>query len=159
MRHRPPPHIADRAVAALRRHGLVWLLLLVLPLHGLSAAIIQLIGQRHFHDSVPSHALGRVLWQPERDAVLASSRHDHAHAMLQRHHHGRDDASVIALDPLLPDAVVTDGSASAAAPSLLAPPPHARLFASRLGHSPWRAGESGWFVGWSSPPMERPPKA
>jgi hypothetical protein len=157
MRHRPPPHIADRAVAQLRRHGLVWLLLLALPLHGLSAALIGLIGQRHFHDTVSAHALGRALWQADADTVDAD-RHAHQHSALQRHRHERSDAAVIALDPLLPESGL-DAGTSGAAPSMLAPPPVAHVFARDDGHVPWSLRDTGWFVSWSSEPLERPPKA
>ena len=141
MRHRPRPHIADRAVAALRRHGFVWLLLLALPLHGLSAAMIGLLGQRHFHE-----------------AVQHDVHHAQAHAALQRHHHGRDDASVVAFDPPSLDGVLADAGASGAAPSMLAPPPGARIAARTTGHTPWSARDTGRFVSWSSQPPERPPK-
>jgi len=161
MRHRPPPHIADRAVAALRRHGLVWLLLLLLPLHGLSAALIGLLGQRHFHEVAPSHAMGRVLWQSEGDAVNAVSgdAHAHAHTVAQRHHHRAEDATVVSLDPLQADEAVAEAGASSAAPSMLAPPPGFGLTVRAAGHLPWSARHTGWFVSWSSQPPERPPKA
>lgn len=154
MRQSPPPHIADRAVAALRRRGLLWLLLLAMPLHGLSAAMIGLLGQRHFHDAVPAHALGRALWQP---GVDVDTRHDHAHGALQRHHHARDVSGVIALDPWSPEAGIDVGSSSAA-PSMLAPPPSARLLVHNDGHTPWSLRDTGRFVSWSSEPPERPPK-
>ena len=158
MRHRPAPHIADRVVAALRRRAIVWLLLLVLPVHGLSAALIGLLGQNHFHAAVPSHALGRALWQPSDDAASDAALHDHAHATLQRHHHDRDDASVVAIDPLAADNAAEAGGSSAA-PTMLAPPPAQGFPARTAGHLPWQACASGWFVSWSSEPLERPPQA
>lgn len=159
MRHRPQPHIADRAVAALRRRGMVWLLLLVLPLHGLSAALIGLLGQRHFHAAVPTHALGRVLWQGQiEDPRPDTTAHAHAHAALERHHHARDDASVIALDPAVADDAMADAGTTGASPSMLAPPPSARLAPRSIGRVPWQSADTGRFVSWSSQPPERPPK-
>jgi hypothetical protein len=149
MRPRAPIHPADRAVAALRRHGLAWLLVLALPLHGLSAAMIGLLGQRHYHDAAQAHALGRTL----HDAAPA---HLHQHG-IERHHHAHDDASVVPLDPLKADDAASDGTSSAA-PSMLAPPPGHRIATRTQGRAPWQAAPTGRFVSWSSQPPERPPK-
>lgn len=137
MRQRPPLHIADRAVAALRRRGLVWLLLALMPLHGLSAAMVQLLGQRHFH-------------------AQANQGHAHDHTALERHHHAHADATVVALDAQVSDPVASDGGA---APLLLAPPMHSRHAARAPGHLPWCAALGDRYASWSSPAPERPPKA
>lgn len=77
-------------MAPLKRLAVIWVLLLVLPFHALTAAYLDLRGPAHFHLDDESH---------EHDD---GHSHSHGQGHLERHHHLAGDPTVVAVseDPL-----------------------------------------------------------
>lgn len=115
--HRTP--FAERTTRLL----VMWLLALVLPLQGAAVAVFAAKGPVHLHNVAATAPL--VLedlrrWKPTIAAtarVAAPFGHVHASAEAQRHHHARDDGSVIRTPDETADA---DGALGSGAPSVLA---------------------------------------
>lgn len=77
---------------------IVGLLLLALPVYGLSGLITELLGAKHGHEQVPATSDGLLGWQDfRRVTASAPAPHAHSHQFWKRHHHSTSDASVIAL--------------------------------------------------------------
>lgn len=149
---------------------LVWLLLFVLPLQGLTAVLVQGLGTLHFHaQQAAPIGLGdpmqgwldfrRQVHGAERDAGPAA----HAHDGLERHHHAAPDAN---------DAVSVGPAGGDAGPADDATPSPAGALAQVIGPLgqitvlPPTAARNGWATPAPSrlqtrqpTPPERPPRA
>jgi hypothetical protein len=81
--------------------ALVWLLALLLPMQGVTAAALMAMGPLHVHkhvESAPAHAHARQrasALEPRTAHILAAFGHVHASAAAERHHHPHADASVV----------------------------------------------------------------
>lgn len=88
-----------RAVRTRSRLLIVRLLLLAVPVFGLSGLITELLGVQHRHEKVQIVADSLVGWQDFRRATGAKPvSQQHSHLFWKRHHHSTSDASVVALD-------------------------------------------------------------
>lgn len=85
-----------RARAA--RSAIAWLLLLFLPVHGLTVVYLAFWGPAHFHLDDEGHNHGHA--------------HSHNAALVERHHHPATDASVVTVeaDPALDAHALEDGT-------------------------------------------------
>lgn len=119
------------------RSLIIWCLLAAVPIYGLSGTIVELLGARHVHATPVLSAVAADTddvmrgWQDFRRATAGMGHgHQHAsdgshepahdHSALERHHHDRADASVVALDGGPADAAHADEGGSATATHLLA---------------------------------------
>lgn len=143
----------------------VWYLLIALPVYGLSATLVQLLGASHVHVRTVQAAASLDGWHDFRRAVARTERHAavhlHAHAAFARHRHARDDVSVVALDARAGDhgAAAADASSSDGSATLVfalagtAEPcqPYSRLVG-------WPRAEPVTPAGREVMPAERPPR-
>ncbi|MFY9514158.1 MAG: hypothetical protein WAQ05_24600, partial [Rubrivivax sp.] len=100
---RPCPQFARRL-----SHGLVWLLLVALPLYGNTGALLKLLGPAHRHntpavDTRLLSALGSgaaaVLGVLRGQAhVHGPGSRPHNHGVFERHRHAPGDSSVVTAD-------------------------------------------------------------
>lgn len=102
---------------------MLWLLALVLPLQGAALVVFAAKGPAHLHGVAATTPL--VLedlrrWKPSIAStarVTARAGHVHGSAAAERHHHARDDSSVIRTPDDTGDA---DGALGTSAPPVLA---------------------------------------
>ena len=144
---------------------MLWLLAFALPLQGAAFGVFAAKGPAHLHMTAnPSAAAGPLVlddvrrWKAAPIAqpqVLASVRHFHTGPSAQRHHHARNDASVVATGA---DAADTDEAVGSGGLSVLAlipsltPPRAGEATASAVQHSGWQP-RTGFTV-----PLDRPPR-
>ena len=90
----------DRRTAPAATQWVIWFLLVAIPLCGLSATLASMLGASHFHRDVASSEIGLEGWTDFRrsDHVSDGTPRRHTHNFFQRHHHDRNDATVVALD-------------------------------------------------------------
>ena len=111
------PFTRCAATARANRPAVLWLVLLVLPFQGLTAAYLDLRGPAHFHVEV----------EHDHDHVH-SHAHDQGHA--EHHHHAADDPTVVIVDDDEPEEDASGWSATmcavlvAAAAALVLPLPY-----------------------------------
>ena len=140
----------------------MWLLALVLPLQGTAIGVFAAKGPTHLHKVAAAAPL--VLqdlrrWKP---ALAATSHagalfgHVHASAAAQRHHHARDDGSVISTGDETADA---DEALGASAPPVLALIPVAGAWGSPERVVAAHAPPSGALQTRHVSPLDRPPRA
>lgn len=138
-----------------------WLLALVLPLQGAALGVYAAKGPSHLHKAVAAHPL--VLedlrrWKPAAAAesrVAARIGHVHASAVAERHHHSRDDGSVMAHADETADADEALGSAT---PSVLALLPAAGVWGSPERVAAAHAPASAVLRSRCVAPLDRPPR-
>ena len=96
------PCTAQCAIPPSDRLALIlWLLMAAVPLCGLSGAVVELLGMKHFHQQAASGTVDPMAgWRDFRRALPAVGveSYGHAHTAVQRHHHATVDATVVALD-------------------------------------------------------------
>ncbi|MEO5737659.1 MAG: hypothetical protein ABIQ82_09395 [Variovorax sp.] len=156
-----------RSLARLRlddwtRHLLLWCLLLALPLQGLSAATIQLLGTNHTHRGMAAVAPFMAGWQDFRRSPhwSDSPRPAHSHEWFQRHHHALDDASVVALDAQGGESPGDVGSSAASAIWLVFPTASGLLVPrAELMEANWPRFSTAAFQSCDAKRLERPPQA
>lgn len=151
------------------RHILVWLLAGLLPLQGMAAGVITVIGPAHIHKSMIDASLvlsdfrraGTPPIAPHATHVTTAFGHFHGADTPLRHHHPRSDASVVHIG----DAGLQQGAEadeSSISPTLAAfvalLPSAARWLAPVLPHA--LASPAAWPSLTHDPePLERPPRA
>jgi hypothetical protein len=155
----------------------VWLLLCAVLLQGGAGAVVQVLGRAHTHHAVhaapaPGWLDNILAWREARLQTLQSTgvfRHaavaavDHHHDGLERHHHGRDDTTVQAVDSASSDATADSGQAGAGGAAPAWGPTadeRAHLRAAALAaDASWRlAPQARWSSALTRQP-ERPPRA
>jgi len=153
------PALHSRRIARL---VVMWLLTLVLPLQGTAAVVFGAMGPAHGHRaaSAPAPVLEDFRrWRPtaQRDGhVLAALGHFHAGNGVQRHHHVRNDASVV---PAAAEAGDAEEAATASAVPVLALIPAARVFVSPERVAATRAPSLRAVQTRCVAPLDRPPRA
>ena len=156
-----------RALLAQRitRLLVLWLLALALPLQGAALGVFGAQGPAHLHMAANPSAAARPLvlddvrrWKTAPIAqphVLASVGHFHTSPSAQRHHHARNDASVVATGADAPDTDEAVGSGGLSVLALipsLASPRAGEAAAPAVPHSGWQP-RTGFTV-----PLDRPPR-
>ena len=145
------------------KRWVLWCLLLALPLGGLSAATAQMLGAKHLHRGMAVVVVSSMDgWQDFRRSPHLSDtpRPAHPHAGFQRHHHGIDDATVVALDAQVGESPADVGSGTACAIWLVFSPsggldvPQADLM-----RSSWRRPAVMAIQSCDAKRLERPPQA
>jgi hypothetical protein len=97
---------------------LTWFMLIALPLYGVSATLVGLLGPVHFHKqaaavrTVVADSGPMAGWQDFRRVGQVRDASDHSHPGLGRHHHDGRDASAVTAGPDEGDAGLGDGAAS-----------------------------------------------
>ncbi len=140
----------------------MWLLALVLPLQGAALGVFAAKGPAHLHRAAAATPL--VLedlrrWKPTiavTPRVAAPFGHVHAGNVARRHHHARNDGSVISAADETADA---DEALGASAPSVLALIPVACAWGSPERVAAARAPSSGALQTRCVSPLDRPPRA
>lgn len=140
----------------------MWLLAFVLPLQGAAVALFATKGPAHLHKIATTAPL--VLedlrrWKPAMATiarVTPALGHVHASAVAQRHHHARDDGSVVRVPDDTADA--DEALGASAAPSMLALIPAAVAWGTPervvAAHAPpWDALKTRYVS-----PLDRPPR-
>ena len=110
------------------RHGLIWLLALLLPLQATAAGVFTVMGPAHYHklSQAPLVLNDFRRWHPTplpQTQAFALLGHSHGAAAQQRHHHASGDPSVVrtAQDGPMNSPEVDEGpSAAASLASVLA---------------------------------------
>lgn len=139
----------------------MWLLALVLPLQGTAVAVFAAKGPAHLHKvgARPPLMLEDLRrWKPTIAAtarVAAPFGHVHASAVAQRHHHARDDGSVMRTPDELADA---DEALGTSAPSILALIPAAGAWGTPERVVAAHAPPSGALRTRHVSPLDRPPR-
>ncbi len=157
----PPGRRAARA-----RSSRLWvasLLLIALPLIGLSGVLAQLLGTTHVHRPAAVHGDPLQGWQDFRRIVVgaAAARTTHGHTLWLKHRHGAADATVLALGPAGPGSTSADAVPSLVASIVLhaATMPEPGLHVPEVSSLRWRQEPPGRFKSLAWAPPERPPKA
>ena len=92
-------------------------LLFALPLEGLTVATARMLGANHFHRGMAVVVASMEGWKDFRRSshVSESPRPAQTHTLVQRHHHGVDDASVVAIDAQVGEAPADASSGAVSA--------------------------------------------
>ena len=146
------------------RGAVLWCLLVALPVYGLSATLVPLLGSMHLHHSSSAESDPMAGWQDFRRAVHATTvvPQPHSHSIFQRHHHAHDDASVLSLDHAAsdtsssPEGSSSSGNAATLVLAMVSPP---ALPGTPDRRDAWR--DSFKFLPTSQDllPLERPPRS
>lgn len=109
-----------RQIPRAARRFVVWCLLVAIPVFGFSGTLVELLGANHIHRVVAAVSVANADpmngWVDMRRASAAATQpavQPHSHSLFARHHHDRDDTSVIALDGAMQDQASDDGGAPA----------------------------------------------
>jgi hypothetical protein len=151
--------------------GMTACLTIGLPLQSISTAIADISGPRHAHRTVApaTAAPGDPMdgWKDFRHANYAlvvtdaSLVHAHAHELGLRHHHDRQDASVVDVETASDGNGVPSGTSTAGAHFLAVPAPGVALH--RVMTEPvadaWRTAPDSSFRSQYPRRIERPPQA
>ena len=143
----------------------LWLLVLALPLQGAALGVFGSQGPAHLHMAANPSAAARPLvlddvrrWKAAPIAqpyMQASVGHSHTSPSAQRHHHDRNDTSVVATGADAPDTDEAVGSGGLSVLALipsLASPRAGEAAAPAVPHSGWQP-RTGFTV-----PLDRPPR-
>ncbi len=135
------------------RSPIVWCLLLALAVYGVQATIVRLLGSMHRHVEVVA-----ALEDCRRIVPGAgSAREHHEHHGFERHHHGADDAGVVALDGAASQG--DEGAPSGFAALTLALAPAVELESPAALTFAWPLAPAAEVGNRVSGPPEYPPKA
>ena len=142
--------------------GRVWVvmvLLVALSAYGLSGTLLDLLGLNHRHERVDRVAALMDGWHDSRRSeTVHVEPQPHSHALWQRHHHDRADASVIYLDASTHDASTEDSTTAA-----VVAPMWTTVWSPIEIHAPlgvqvrWPGDPSARMASQSVEPLDRPP--
>ncbi|MEO6746360.1 MAG: hypothetical protein ABIN08_17915 [Caldimonas sp.] len=138
------------------------LLLVALPLFGLSGVLAQLLGTTHVHRPATIHVNALEGWQDfRRIAGSPVSRVTHSHAFWQKHQHGVADKTVVALGVERQESAQGDAATSLSAATALHAPAR-RPFDLQAGSASsvrWPLDPPELIKNVALAPPERPPRA
>ena len=172
------------------RHWVVGCLLLALTAYGISSTLVQLLGVTHSHRSVASTVKPLQAWVDGRSAPRftksifthrqsqgqshtqlhtqsqsQSHTQSHAHSLLERHHHGADDETVLALERPVKESALSEAS-SGSSSFTVGSAALVLALADELLFDPDGTARFGWTTAQADPvpsrttaPLERPPNA
>ena len=137
-------------------------LLVALPVYGLSGTLLELLGSHHRHQQADRVATAMDGWQDfRRSATVHVEPQPHGHLLWQRHQHDRFDASVIYLDGPAQNASTEDTTSAATVASAL----WTALWSAIEIHVPpgvwvpWPGDRSARVATVSVEPLDRPPNS
>lgn len=162
--------LADDLTCRLRRavpwrSAVLLVIALLLPVYGMSGALVGLLGVSHVH--VPHQALSAGNADPmagwvdlrRRVSNESSIPHTHGHGGQARHHHAVGDATVVALDGALESTQAGDGSSlSASLLQVLAISGIPSFILAPATRPAWLSAASEAVAPWAADGPERPPK-
>ena len=163
MHHQNLFQLSRRLMAKARRF-VVCCLLVALPVYGVSGTLVELLGPNHVHRATGASASvtdPMSGWVDMRRgfSTFTALRHVHTHSLFQRHHHDREDASVVAVDGgSLEGAAADDGGAGASAHLLALTGAVAVGEGERL-RFPWPSAMPVAVLPWLADGPMRPPKS
>lgn len=143
------------------RHWLVWSLFVLLPVYGLSGALIELTGPSHHHRSASLAADSLAGWQDFRrvDSGVALAHEPHDHKSSSRHHHSLADETVVALDEQAQQSTSGPNSTLVATYLATATPLLVSLVGQGQASAVWPRCGPERVTTMPVAPLERPPRA
>ncbi len=144
------------------RRLIVWCLLFALPVYGLSASVVVLLGSKHFHTSVASELVAPAVLTDFRriGQAVNTAPAAHAHTSFARHHHAPTDASATAVDAAADGESLSGESGSGGSVHQLVALLEALHFRQPEARSfDWLATPPGPASSRDPQPLERPPRA